>query len=291
MDWEDLRYLLALARTGSLSGAAGELGVVRTTVGRRVDALESSLGVRLFDRTPEGFVPTGSGHDLAEVATRIEAEVLAAQGRVLGRDAELRGTLRVTTLDFIYDAYVDVFSAFIARYPGVELTIGASYDEVSLRRREADVAIRLTNTPSPHLVGRRLGRIHIAVYGSRDLLSRFGPEPDLNELPWLRQDERLDDGSMDGWFAQHAPNARVAMRIGGSYPVLRAAVSAGVGVHFLPRIDADRDPNLVALTPNLPEALRELWALTLPDLRTNTRVRAFTDHIYESLRQPDPAAA
>ncbi|MEM9729352.1 MAG: LysR family transcriptional regulator [Myxococcota bacterium] len=284
MDWDDLRYVLALSRTGSLSGAATTLGVARTTVGRRVQALEESLGVRLFDQTPAGFVVTGAGQDLAETANAIESEVLAVEGRVLGRDAELQGPLRVATMDIMYDAFPDVFSSFLERYPGVDLTICASYEEVSLRRREADVAIRMSNAPSDSLVGRRLGTITIALYGSRELVARMGPDAPLDAFPWVRMDERRDDGALDAWYRQHVPHARIAMRYD-SYPVLRRAVIEGVGVHFLPCVDGDREESLVRIPGGaLPEEGRALWVLTLPDLRTNSRVRAFMDHVYETLR-------
>ena len=89
MDWDDLRYVLAIARQGNLSRAASCLGVTRTTVGRRLRAIESGLGVRLFDRTPEGFSPTAAGQDMCEVADEMEADVLSLEGRVLGRDVQL----------------------------------------------------------------------------------------------------------------------------------------------------------------------------------------------------------
>ena len=281
VDWEDFRFVLALTRTGSLSAASKELGVVRTTVGRRVDALEESLGVRLFDRTPDGFVPTGAGQDLADAAGRVEAEVLSVQGRILGRDAALQGALRVTTVDFLFEAYVDVFAAFLDRYPGIELTATASYEQVSLRRREADVALRLSDAPAPHLVGRRLCSLDFGIYGSRALVDRIGADAELRDFPWVREDERTENGpEMAQWLEANAPGARIAMRFA-SYPVLRASVTAGLGIHPLPCIEADADPNLVALGP--PRFSRDLWALTLPELRTNSRVRAFMDHVYEGI--------
>src|SRR5688572_19421908 len=99
MDWNELRYVLAIARDRTLLRAAATLGVAHTTIGRRLKTLEDQLGVRLFDRTPEGLIPTAAGRDLAAVAEHVEGEVLSAEGRVLGRDAKLRGTLRVSTVD------------------------------------------------------------------------------------------------------------------------------------------------------------------------------------------------
>lgn len=282
VDWEDYRQVLALSRTGTLSGAATQLGVVRTTVGRRLRAMEEALGTRLFDRTPEGLVLTAAGEEVVAVAGRIEDEVLAAEARVMGRDAELRGGLRVSTMDFVYQHFVAVFADFSRRYPGVTLTICATPDRVSLRRREADVVLRLSDTPAPELVGRRLRPMEFALYASRALVERVGPGAPLSAYPWIGDDERSPGAWVDAWLATHAPGASVVMRQD-TYPVLLASVRAGIGAHPLPCFEAAADPSLVAIAPDLPPMTRTLWALTLPDLRTNTRVRAFMDHVYEHL--------
>src|SRR5689334_14747142 len=112
MDWDDLRYVLAISRDRTLSRAAVSLGASHTTVGRRVRALELKLGVRLFDQTPDGFMPTAAGQDIAEVAERMEGDMLSLEGRVLGRDARLQGRLRVATMDILFRRYHAAFSSF-----------------------------------------------------------------------------------------------------------------------------------------------------------------------------------
>lgn len=283
MDWDDLQYVLAVTRAGTLSGAAEELGVARTTVGRRIDALEASLAAKLFARTPDGFVPTAAGDDLARVAARIESDVLAAEGRVLGQDAELSGGLRVATLDFVFQGYVSVFRSFADRYPGVELTVCTGYKNVSLKRREADVAIRLGPSPGDHLVGRALGELEFGLYVHRSLADEGGTDLDLNALPYLRPDERNADPVMEQWMATHAPDARTVMRFD-TYPVLRTAVRAGVGAHMMFCMDGDADTDLIRVEAELPMTKMMLWVLTLPELTTNSRVRAFMDHVYDELR-------
>lgn len=291
MDWDELRYVLALRRGGTLSAAASELGVARTTVGRRLDTLEAALNVRLFERTPDGLVETPAGRDLADVAALIEGEVLAAQGRVAGRDADLRGSLRVATVDFLFRVFAGVFADFTERFEGVELSVDASDDVVSLRRREADVALRLGNAPKEQLIGRRLGSISLAVYASRRLVDRIGLDAPLRDFPWVKPD--AEDPALDAWLDAHAPGYRVALR-GNGYEVARSAVSAGIGVCVLPRLDADRDASLVRL-PGVGTAHRvELWVLTLPELRSNSRVQAFMQHAFDNIRgvlRTHPAAA
>jgi DNA-binding transcriptional LysR family regulator len=283
MDWDDLRYVLAIQRGGTLTDAATVLGVTRTTVGRRLKELEDRLAVRLFDRTLEGLVSTAAGDELVSTAVRVEGEILVAEGRLLGRDIALSGPLRVSTVDFLFERFYDVFSTFMARYPGVELTVGVTNERVSLLRREADVAVRIGNAPAEHLSGRKLGRMQIEVYAARTLVQRMGPDARLGDYPWIFPDERSDSRWFDQWLAQHAPEARPVMRTSDS-AVVRKSVSAGLGVFFLACFDGDADPHLVPMGARLTEQARDLWVLTLPGLHHNSRIRAFVDHVHEAFQ-------
>jgi DNA-binding transcriptional LysR family regulator len=284
VNWDDLRYALAVARARTLSGAAEALGVSHTTVGRRLRSLDEELGVRLFDATPEGFHATAAGADLVAVAERIEADTLSLEGRVLGRDERLSGALRVSAMELVFRAFREAFTGFAARYPSVALTVTASDDEVSLARREADVVLRLTNKPPEQLVGRRVGRMQFVAYAARSLAARVGEGAALGAYPWIHWDERLDVGWLDVWLAQHAPGASIAMRVDVSAAAMHELIAAGVGVQFLACVEGDADPSLVRVGPVDPFASRDLWVLTLPELCDTPRVRAFTDHMAERLR-------
>lgn len=283
MDWDDLRYVLAVSREQSLSRAATSLGVTRTTVGRRIRMFEERLGVRLFDRTPEGFAPTAAGQDITAVGERMEVDVLALESRVLGRDAQLSGTLRVSTVDFLFASHCKAFSSFADIHPNIELTVNVNDDAVSLARREADVALRISNRPPEGLVGRKLARMEFAVYGSKELVERTGPDADYADYPWLGWDDRIKSG-IDSWMRQHAPGARVALRTDGNPMVLKRAILEGIGVHPFPVVEAESEPDMVRIGPILEDFSRDLWLLTLPDLRTNVRVRAFMDHMESAMR-------
>ena len=283
MDWDALRYVLAIYREKTLSGAAGNLGVTRTTVGRRLKEVEDRLGVRLFDRTDEGFAATVAGEELANTALRLEEAIHVTEGRLRGRDAELRGRLRVSTVDFVFAGFPDVFSTFVQRYPGVDMTVNVTNEPVSLVRRDADVALRIGNSPADRLLGRRVGRLQFEAYAARSLVERIGRGAALADFPWLHQDERSDGRWLDGWLAKNAPGAKVVFR-SDDYAVRRLALSAGIGVHFLPCFDGDADPALVRIGARLGEQARDLWVLTLPELGNNSRIRAFMDHVHGALK-------
>lgn len=284
MDWDDLRYVLAVSRDQSLSLAGARLGVAHTTVGRRVRAIEESLGVRLFDKTPDAFVPTAAGQDIAEVAERVEGEMLSLESRVFGRDAQLEGKLRVTTMDMLFRGYGDAFASFVARHPSVELTVSFTDTLASLTRREADIALRLTASPPEHLVGRKVGRVDFAVYGQRALVEAAGASASYGDFPWVHWDERLQMTWLDDWLAAKAPKARIAMRVGGSTTDLREVIATGVGVHFLATFDGDRDPRLVRIGEIQEAYSHDVWLLTVADLRQTSRVRAFMKHMEIAFR-------
>lgn len=284
VQWDDLRYALALSRGGSLSGAAELLQVSHTTVGRRLRALEEGLGARLFTPTPEGFVATPVGAELVATAARIEAEVFALEARAMGCAEGLEGPLRVSAMELVFRAFREAFTSFTARHPGVALTVTTSDDEVSLTRREADVVLRLNNRPPEHLVGRRVGSLQFDVYAARALVARVGEGAGLGAFPWIHWDERLNMTWLDAWLAEHAPGARVAIRVDLSAAAMHELIAAGVGVQFLACVEGDADPRLQRIGPSDPFARRDLWVLTLPELAEAPRVRAFTEHLAQQLR-------
>ncbi len=284
VNWDDLRYVMTVGRERTLNRAAKVLGVTHTTVGRRLRTIEDRLGVQLFERTPDGFVPTAAGLEVSDAAERVENEVQVVERQVLGRDARLRGRLVVSTLDIFLDGMVEGFASFAERHPSIELTVTTPTDHVSLVRREADVALRMSSTPGDDLVGRRLGRVAFAPYASRTLSDRLGPNAALGDFPWISWDDPPLAQWFDAWLTQHAPGSRVALRIDENFLTLRRCVQAGVGAHLLPCFTAERDPALHRIGPVDRALVQDLWLLTLPELRTNVRVRAFMDHMEETLR-------
>lgn len=276
MEWSDLQVVLALSRRRTLSAAGSELGVNHSTVGRRLRALEQGCGARLFDRTPEGYVATTQG-------AMVETQVHGLEARVLGQDARLEGKLRVTTMDILYRRYHAAFTQFVERHPGIELTLTCNDAEASLLRREADVALRMTSSPPEYLVGRKVGKVQFAVYAARSLVTRVGRKAPLGRYPWLHWDERLDARWLDQWLGEHAKGARIALRVDGTSLSLRELVASGVGVHFLATFEGDFDPGLVRVSDVQEAFTRDLWLLTLPELKGTTRVRALLDHLGAAL--------
>lgn len=284
LPWDDLRTLLAIARTGSLSGAMRELGVSHATVFRRLGGIERRLGVKLFERSRSGYVPTASGEDIARVAECIEAEVLDVERRIAGRDLKPSGTVRVTTTDSLLSGLLSpMFADFRAEYPEISLEIAVSNHLFSLSKREADVAIRPTRSPPEMLVGRKIGSVAQAVYGRSDRYAGSGDGMDFDAVDWVGPDEGWAYEPLQAWMAVNGFDARCRYRVDNLMGVL-AAVREGIGLAILPCYLGDADRRLIRLGDTIPELSTDLWLLTHPDLRGTARVRKLMDHVARSAR-------
>lgn len=283
MNWDDLRYLLAVDRQGTLSAAAKSLGVNHTTVSRRLSALEDEVGVRLFDRKPDGYVATQAGADIVGVAQEVEEQIQTLDRKVLGQDARLSGSLRVTTVDIVALLHTEALIGFSRRYPNIALEISADNRPLSLTKREADVALRFTNKPPENLVGRRVLRAEFALYAHKNLVDELGADPPLETYPWLAWDERVGARITDQWMRHNVPNARISCRLD-STAVFVGSLAAGMGIGFMTCFVGDENPDLVRLRPPEEGFGMDLWLLTHEDLRNTARVRAFMEHMDAALR-------
>ena len=282
-DWDDLRFFLAVARNGSLSGAARHLGVNHSTVSRRLSAFEEQLDTRLFERSAGGYEPTATGRQLLDSAQRMEEELETLDRRLLGQDTRLSGSLRIATADLGAPFLTRSFVAFAQEHPGIELEIVADDAFANLTRREADVAFRASNAPPEHLVGRRLANVAMAVYASHAYLGGRDHDPeDLSAHDWIGWDESRRDMSSTRWLRSHHPLAQTRFRVNSAAFMLEAT-KAGQGAAFLACFRGDTEPGLRRIHPPIPEFDVGLWILTHEDLRATARVRSFMDFIAEQI--------
>lgn len=284
LPWDDLRLVLAVARAGSLSGAARTLAVSHATVFRRLGELERRLGVRLFERARRGYVATPAGEELATLGARIADEIAAAELRLAGRDRRPRGTVRITTTDTLLTSVLTpVLASFRGRHPEIELEVAVSNEMVNLSKRAADVAIRPARDPDETLVGQRISEIGMAVYAPAGHPATQGEVPDLAAFDWIAPDASLSYLPLVGWMARHGLEGRAGYRAD-SLVGMRDAVRAGGGLAVLPCYLADGDAALARVGPPIAEIASELWLLTHADLRRVARIRAFIDFVAPALR-------
>lgn len=281
MDWEDIRYFLAVARKNSIRGGSTLLGVNHSTVSRRINAFEQKLDVRLFDRLPSGYVLTPAGEDMLSSARRIEEEVNTLDRKVLGRDAQLGGQIRVTMPAPIVNIITPDFVAFTKTYPGIELELLVSYEEFNLSKREADVAIRITDNPPDHLVGRKILKYTKSVYAAKIYLDDYLVSGNTELLNWIGWDSATDDR----WIKKSEfPTIAIHHQLPDAMTQL-AAIKAGLGMTILPCFMCDVEPALQRVPPAEIIPAYDIWLLTHKDLRDTTRIKVFMNFMTDAIRR------
>lgn len=285
LDWDDLRYFLAIARHRTLSGAARTLHVQQSTMGRRLDALQGRAGASLLQKTPSGYVLTSAGESVLAHAERMEAEALAAEREVTGRDVRLAGLVRLTTVESLFvEVLTPILAAFAAKYPDITLEILVNQRVLNLSRREADLALRLSRPDSNELVARRVGFMGYGLYAAPDYLAQHGTPNAAAGCPGHRAilaDEDLMQIASMAWAAQVTRNATVAMRTS-SYYGQSAAAERGMGIAVLPYYLARQHALVRIPAPEGPA--RELWLVVHEDTRHTPRIRALADALTTGLR-------
>lgn len=290
--WDDLKFFLAVARTGGLSKAAAQLGTSVSTVFRHVEALEKSLATHLFDRRPRGYLLTPAGETLLELAGTIEVRVDEARRQLSGADLLPEGVVRVTAPpDLAASVLVDMLLAFRDAYPRITLELNSTGKRLSLSDREADVALRAGPPPAePDVVARKIADVAAAVYGSRRYLDRHGRPETHADL--ARHDLILASGPFASLpavreFEQHAGDRAPRFRCG-SFAEQKQFARAGFGLALLPCMLCGDAPELVSLFDPEPGALGGLWIAVHGDLRNLARVRAVVDFAWEALIHKRP---
>lgn len=289
IDWDDLRFALAVATEGSVAAAARAMSVNHSTVLRRIGAFEKRLGVRLFDRLPTGYVLTAGGEELIASARRMDETVTALERKLAGRDLHLSGTLRVTTADTLAGSILPkIVAGFRAANPGIVVELAVSNAMFNLTKRDADVALRPGVDPPETLIGRRICNVAFAVYASPAYLARVRPARGaLDRHTWLAPDDSLGETQLSRWLRSALPSAQVAL-YADSLLALRDAAATGLGVAALPCYLGDSSAGLVRAHPPIPEITTELWVLTHADLRRTARVRAFVEFASHALAAQRP---
>ena len=288
MDWDDLKVLLALSRKGSARGAAQELGVSNSTIGRRLDDMEHRLQTHLFDRTPDGYRLTASGEQLLPTAEHVEELMLAAERQVTGGDQELHGSIRLTLPPASgLSPLIRRLAMFCDQYPGIELEMNSSFEVLDLSRREADIALRVMPAnvaPPDYLIGRYLAPMTASSYVHRDLLNPERPE-DVSHLTWIGKnpgDQKEEWLATTDWPELPVRHAIV------DYSLVLEAVRSKMGMAFMPCFASAEIPEVVHVPGATVIHHSDMWVLTHRDLRLSARLRMLREIIAEEFAKIAP---
>jgi DNA-binding transcriptional LysR family regulator len=290
IDWDDVRYFLAVARGGSVRAAAERLGVNHSTVLRRIAQLEERLGVHMFEKLPSGYRLTAAGEEVLEFADQMEASSHQLETRIFGRDESVRGLLRVTLAPpLATHLLMPDFADFARLHPDIEMEILSFGELANLTNREADVAIRVVydrKTLPPNLHGLKGPELFGGVYMSRDRLAAWragAPDP----IRWIV----ISMHGIPDWAREGEVGAAGVPFRTTDGEALIAAVRQGLGMTTLPCFIGDVDP-LLARAPGANLHMHgTLWLLTQGETRKTKRVRLFTEFISRRLAAHAPLLA
>ncbi|MCV6545890.1 MAG: LysR family transcriptional regulator [Cohaesibacter sp.] len=283
LNWDDLKYFLAVARTGTLRAGAQSIFVNHTTLARRLAIMEERVGSRLFDRSTAGLVLTQLGEDLLPYAERVEGEMSAASRLIVGRDAQPSGTIYITLPHGLaMTSLMDDVTAFADLYPDIILNMNFTNDIRDLMRREADISLRVADQVLDDVVGRKLVQMSQAAYCTRDYAERISDNggEGLHLIGWHEPEE----ATSAQWIKDsYYPKAVLKHRVSELVPLITLAAS-GLGMAYLACNLGDRQPNLIRAPFQKPLPYRSIWLLLHRDLRNTARVRLFVDFLVERVR-------
>ena len=292
LDWDDLKYLLGVARHGSTLAAGRALGVDQSTVQRRLVELERRIGQSLVQRYPTGYRLTEFGQEMLPFAEVVERAAQAFERQVHTLGTEAAGVIRVTCPEPIVNRIMQtgLLDRFHARHPALRVQFVMSDKYIDLSQGDADVALRSGDTDDDELVGRKIGDSIWAVYASRAYIERHGQPASIAELPkhaLVGFDDTMAKHRIAQWLRTVAPDAPMAAR-SSSVLGLIYSVKAGLGIGPLPLPLGDAEPDLVRVLEPVAELSRIWRLLTTRELRRTPRVSAFFDFIVEEIETLRP---
>jgi DNA-binding transcriptional LysR family regulator len=265
-DWEDLRHFTVFAQEKSLSAAARQLKVDHATVARRIAALEGALQLKLVERRPRAYYLTPDGERIAELGRRMELESLAVQRTASAGQSSISGEVAVTAPPAMTAALIAPrLPELRGKYPDLHIRLDADTRNVSLVRREADIAIRLSRPVDEELVVRKIAKVTFSLYAARTR--------DPADRACIAYDVSMDDTPQQLWLLAQLGDMPIVLR-SNDLAVQAAAVAAGVGIAVLPDFMGESDQRLTRL-PHTGAALeREVWIAVHSDLRHAPRIQA-----------------
>ncbi|MCG7494519.1 LysR family transcriptional regulator [Thalassobius sp. Cn5-15] len=283
-NWDEVRTAYQVAKMGTVSGAAEILGVHHATVIRHIDALETRLGVKLFQRHARGYTPTEAGTDLMRVAQTTDEQLSQLASRVKGQGNDVSGELVITSLSGLAPLLIPALADFQDKYPDVILRFLTGDRLFRLEYGEAHVAIRAGAAPEePDNVVQPLIEQNTTLYASKAYIDKFGmpeTEADFVNHRFICADDRNSRAPFIRWIWENIPEENIAFR-SSDIRALQLAVHEGMGIGFTTTWSAQRHPDLVEIKAHSQEWPSPLWLVTHVDLHRTTKVQAFLSHLKE----------
>jgi DNA-binding transcriptional LysR family regulator len=271
-NWDDLRYVLAVAETGSVSAAARRLGVNHATVLRRISAFEERQGSAIFERTPQGYQIPSDRLRVIEAAREVENAIATVDRLIHGAEAQLSGVIRITSTDtFCQTILPAVIAKIVSTSPGLRVELSSTNAHLDLSRLHADISVRPTLRLDQDLIGEMAGQLGFAAYAVTE-----------DTQQWLGLGGVLARSVAAAWLTDHVPPDQVVSGAD-SFVVLREMAAAGLGRAILPCCLGNQDLRLTRLRDVMPPVSVPIWVASHADLVDAPRLRTVRARLTEAL--------
>jgi DNA-binding transcriptional LysR family regulator len=280
LDWNDLKFFIAAVRAGNYSNAAHRLKVNRTTIGRRINALEIELGLSLFEQTPSGYRPTGAGRAVLECAEGIEREIERLNERLATPHERLGGTVRIAVSGEIGTEFMGELLDFRKSDPDIKLELLTARDAVTnVLQRKADLGICLVPYRPENLRGIRIGALPQALYAARRYIDALSPNKAFADHDWIGWGKEAANSASARWLKANLPDAAKISAEVNSWDAFKEAVLCGLGIGHMWCFVADREPSLLRIRDIEPELSMELWLLVRDDVPPDSRTKRLMEFL------------
>ena len=280
----DLEIVLTLVRCGTLANAGERLGVDASTVFRSLQRIERGIGQMLFSRSRAGYQASELALVMAGHAEQLETALESARSAAQIRSDDVSGNVRITTTDTILHGLVaPALQTLRASHPLLSFELHTGNALASLTQRDADIAIRATTRPPQHLIGKQIGPIRVALFGSKTGIVQSSADLKSGKAVWIAPDDALPDHPSVLWRKRHFPKVQPTYRVNSILTVMEL-INQGLGIGVVPMFLAKMQPDLLQLTEVLDECQTELWLLTHAESRHLRRVSAVYGYLSQTLR-------
>lgn len=276
--WAEFRTAMMVAKLGSASAAASELGLHRATVTRHIETVEAALGTSLFLRHSRGLKMTDAGRDMFDVAGRVDDMFADLQGKTRNKSGQLSGELKITSLGGIVNLIMPAIKGYNELYPNIAVSYLSESRLMQLEYGEAHIAVRAGPKPTfPEYVVVPFRKIRFGVYGHKDYVDRVKASKagaSLGDYKYVGSTDENARSPYVKWLRKLNPNPEIAVRIN-DFQCTSAAISAKVCIGTLPEFVAQNVKDLVEVVPPADEMSIPLWIVTHRDLKKVTKVQEF----------------
>jgi DNA-binding transcriptional LysR family regulator len=292
-NWDEIRTAMYVAQRGTVSGAAEAMAVHHATVIRHIDALESRLGVKLFQRHPRGYTPTEAGRDLLAVAQTTAEQFAGLQNRIKGQSGGIEGELVLTSLIELSHFITPALASFQTQNPGIHVRFLTGGRLLRLEYGEAHVAIRAmrlgTRPNQPDNVVQPFTRLSMRLVAAKSYIARYGHPSGEEDLPnhrFVGLDLGTARAPFNDWLGELTPSHRVIFRVEET-AAMRDAILAGAGIGFFPAYQLKNHPELIEIMPSRAHWASDLLLITHVDLHRTAKVQALLSFLKSDVKNWD----